>query len=79
MDNVIFGKTMESLRDRINIRLVSTKNDYLKRASKPRYMSHKIFDNGLVAICRSKLALSLNKPAYIRIWILDLSKVLMYK
>ena len=43
------------------------------------YMSHKISDNNLVAICKSKLSLKLNKPAYIRMCILELGKVLMYK
>ena len=42
-------------------------------------MSHKIFDNDLVAICRNKVTLTLNKPAYMGMCILDLSKVLMYK
>ena len=42
-------------------------------------MSHKIFDNNLVAIRKSKLALKLSKPAYIGIFILGLGKVLMYE
>ena len=42
-------------------------------------MSQKIFDNNLVAIHKSKLALKLNKSAYIEVRILELSKVLMYK
>ena len=42
-------------------------------------MSHKIFDNNLVAIRKSKVALNLNKPAYIGTCILGLSKVLMYE
>ena len=46
---------------------------------KTKYMSHKIFDINLVAIQKSTLALKLNKPAYIGICILELSKVLMYK
>ena len=37
-------------------------------------MSHKIFDNNLFAICKSKVALKLNKPAYIGMRILGLSK-----
>ena len=41
-------------------------------------MSHKS-DNNLVAIRKSKLALKLNEPAYIRMCILELTKVLMYK
>ena len=42
-------------------------------------MSHKIFVNNLVAICKSKLALKLNKPGYIRMCIVELSKVLIYE
>ena len=43
------------------------------------YMSHKIFDNNLVTILKSKLALKLNKPEYIGMCIVELSKVLMYE
>ena len=50
MNNAIYGKKMENLRNRINIKLVNNKKDYLKCTSKPSYMSHKIFDNNLVAI-----------------------------
>ena len=42
-------------------------------------MPHKIFNNNLVAICKSKATLILNKPAYIGICILELRKVLMYE
>ena len=41
-------------------------------------MSQKIFDNDLVAIHKCKAVLTLNKPAYVAMCILDLSKVLMY-
>ena len=40
-------------------------------------MLQKIFDNNLVAICKSKVALKLYKPAYIATCILDLSKILI--
>ena len=46
---------------------------------KPSYMSHKIFRNDLVAIRENKLTLSFNKPAYIGMCILELTKVLMYE
>ena len=42
-------------------------------------MSHKIFDNSLVGIHNRKLALKLNKPTYIGMCILELSKVLMFE
>ena len=42
-------------------------------------MLHKILDKNLVAIRQSKLALKLNKPAYIVMCVLELSQVLMYE
>ena len=45
MNNVVHGKTMENLRSRINVKLVSNKKDYLKWTSNPSNMSQKIFDN----------------------------------
>ena len=70
---------MENLQNRIDVKLVKTKKDYLKCTSKPSYMSDKIFDNNLVAIAKSKAALKFNKPACIRMCILELSEVLKYK
>ena len=79
MNNAIYGKRMENLRNRIEVKLVKNEKDYLKCTSKSRYMSHKTFDNNLVAIRKSKVALKLNKPAYIGMYILELSKVLTYE
>ena len=70
---------MENLRNRIDVKLINNEKDYLKYTSKTSYMSGKIFDNSLVAIRKSKLALKLNKFAYIGISILELSKILMYE
>ena len=79
MNNTVFGKTMKNSRNEINVKLVNNKKNYLKCTSKPSFMSHKIFDNNLVAIRKNKLALKLNKPAYIGMFISELSKVLMYE
>ena len=68
---------MENVRNRINVKLVSDKKFYLKWTSKPSYESQKIFENNLVGIRKNKITLTLNKPAYVRICILELSKVLM--
>ena len=72
-------KTLKNLRNRIVVKLVTNKKDYLECTRKPSYMLHKVFDNNFVAICKSKVALKLNKPAYIGICILELGKVLMYE
>ena len=41
---------MENLRNRIDVKFVSNKKDYLEWTSKPSYMPHKIFDNDVVVI-----------------------------
>ena len=69
---------MENFRNRIDVRVISNKTEYLKWTSIPSYKLQKIFDNDLVAIHKCKAVLTLNKPAYVAMSILDLSKVLMY-
>ena len=54
-------KQWKTYRNRIDVKLVSNKKDYLKSAFKPSSMSHKIFDNDLAAIRKNKVALTLNK------------------
>ena len=67
------------LRNRIDIKLVINEKGYLKWALKPSYLSRKIFENDVLAIPKNKVTLTLTKPAYIGMCILELSKVLMYK
>ena len=69
---------MENLRNRIDVKPIN-KKDNLKCLSKPSYMLQIMIDNNLVAICKSKLALKLNKPAYIGMCILEWSEILMYE
>ena len=78
MNNSVFGKTMENLRKRVDVRLVTDEKKLLKLASKPTYVSSKIFNENLVAVHKIKEALTLNRPAYVGMCILDLSKTLMY-
>ena len=78
MNNAIYGKTTENVRNRIDLKVVNNKKDYLKCTSKPSYLSHKIFGNNLVAMRKSKLAYLqcvLDKLAHVGICILELSKV----
>ena len=74
----IYGKTMENLRNIINVKRQNNEKYCLKCTSRPSYTSYKISENNLVAISKSKLALKLNEPAYIGMCILELGKVLMY-
>ena len=78
MNNSVFGKTMENIRKRVDVRLVTSKEKLSKLASKPTYVSSKIFNENLVAVHKIKETLTLNRPAYVGMCILDLSKTLIY-
>ena len=71
MNNTIYGKAMENVRNKIDIKLGNNKKNYLKCTSKPSYMSHRIFYINLFVIRQSKFALKPSKPVYIGMWKLD--------
>ena len=79
MKSAVCGKTMENLRNRINVKLVNNKKDYLKWTSKPSYMPHKIFDNDLASKHKNKVTVTLKKFPDSGMCIFKLSKVLMYE
>ena len=78
MINSVYGKTMENLRKRINVRLVNNEKDFLKYISRPTYITHKICGKDYAAIHEIKPVLILNKPIYVGFNVLDLSKWKMY-
>ena len=78
MKNSVFGKTMENLRKRVDVRLVTDEKKLDKLTSKPTYVSCKIFNENLMAVHNFKETFTLNRPAYVGMCILDLSKRLMY-
>ena len=78
MNNSVFGKTMENIRKRVDVRLITDEKKLLKMVSKPTYVSSKIFNKDLVAVHKIKETLTLNRPSYVGMCILDLSKTLMY-
>ena len=69
---------MENVRKRSNIYLETDPDHLLRQVAKPTYVSHKIFHENLVALHMKKNILLLDKPSYVGMCILDLSKVLMY-
>ena len=77
--NNIYGKCMENLRKRINVKLTNNSKHYARYESKPNFLSQKIFSKNFVAIHQIKSVLTLNKPTYVGFSILELSKLLMYK
>ena len=73
-------KTMENLRKRVNVKLVhSHEEDKLRRLiASPAFARANIFDDDLDAIQIHKSRLALNRPVFVGMSILDLSKHLMY-
>ena len=78
MNNSVFGKTMENIRNRVNIKLVDTGEQFKKLVAKPNYESRKIFNENLVSVHMKKTSLTMNKPVYLGMSILDLSKTVMF-
>ena len=72
--NSVYGKTMENLRKRINMRLVNKAEDFLKYTSRPTYITHKIFGKDYAAVHEIKPVLILNKPIFVRFTVLDISR-----
>ena len=78
MNNSVFGKTMENVRNRVDIRLVNDEKKWNKLAQKHNFKSATIFSENLVAVHMKRTSVKLNKPIYLGMSILDLSKTLMY-
>ena len=79
MNNCIYGKSIENIRKRINVKLMNDKRSYLKIVNKPNFVSQKIIEKFFVAVHYKKKVLTLNKPIYIGFCALELSKLLMYQ
>ena len=79
MNNITFGKTIENLRKRINVRLVDNAKDFIRYISKPSFVWQTIFNINFNAIHEIKPVLTLNKPIYVGFSILGLSKYLLYE
>ena len=79
MNNSVFGKTMENVRNHRDIKLVTSDKRRKRLVSEPNYHSCKKFSNHLMAIEMKKRRVKMNKPLYLGMSILDISKILMYE
>ncbi|KYQ56130.1 hypothetical protein ALC60_04953 [Trachymyrmex zeteki] len=82
MNNAVFGKTMENVRNHVDVKLL-TKWDgrYGAEAmiAKPNFPSRSVFAENLIAVELRKLEMKFNKPIYVGMCILDISKVCLYE
>ena len=79
ISNSIFRKTMENVRKHKDIKLVTTEKRRNYLVSEPNYQSTKFFSENLLAIEMRKTQLFMNKPVYLGLSILELSKIVMHK
>ena len=79
MNNSVFGKTMENVRKHRDIKLVTTDEKRNKLVSEPNYQTIKQFSENLLAIEMKKTKVKMNKPVYLGMSILDISKASMYE
>ena len=78
MNNSVYGKTIENLRKRVDISLVNSEKKAKRMTTKPNFKKCTIFSEDLCAIEMRKTQIYFNKPVYLGMCILDLSKTLMY-
>ena len=79
MNNYFFGKTIENVRNHRGIKLVTSNKRRKQLGSEPNYHSYKNVSDHLMAIEMKKTRVKMNKPLYLGMSILDISKILMYK
>ncbi|KYM94128.1 hypothetical protein ALC62_15259 [Cyphomyrmex costatus] len=81
MNNAVFGKTMENVRDYKDVRLVTLwdgRYGLEAMIAKPNFCSRSIFSENLVAVELRKLEVTMNKPIYVGMCILEISKIRLY-
>ena len=79
MNNTVFGKTVENVREHRDIKLVTTDKRRNRLVSEPNYHTTKWFSEKLLAIQMKKTKVKMNKPIYLGLSILQISKTLMYQ
>ena len=79
MNNALFGKTMENVRKDRDIKLVTTDKKRNQLVPEPNYHTTKWFSENLLAIGMKKTKVTANKPIYLGLSILEISKILMYE
>jgi len=79
MSNAVYGKMIEQLRNRVNVKLVTDPNNVKKCIQTPTCKRFEITNNDLVMILMTKQIIMMNKPIYARIAILDIGKTVVYQ
>lgn len=76
--NSLYGKTLENVRNRLNLKMVCDPKKFEKLVAKTEFENAIVYDESLVAVQLSKTKVLFDKPIYIGFTVLELSKTLMY-
>ena len=79
MNNTVFGKTMENIRNHRDIKLVTSGKQRSILASEPNYHLSKCISKDLMIMEMRNVEVKMNMPMYLGQAILDISKTLMYE
>ncbi|KYN06781.1 hypothetical protein ALC62_02262 [Cyphomyrmex costatus] len=82
MNNAVFGKTMENVRERVDVKLVTAWEGRCGAEAliaKPNFHSRSVFAENLIAVELRKLEVKFDKPIYVGMCILDISKTCLYE
>ena len=79
MNNSVFGKTMKNIRKHRDIKLVTTDKKRSKLVSEPNYHTINLISEDLSITEMKKTKVKMNKPIYLGLSILEISKILMYE
>ena len=79
MNNAVFGKTMENVRKHRDIKLATTDKNRSKLVSEPNYHTRDYISEDLSIVEMKRTKVKMNKPLYLGLSILEISKTLMYE
>ena len=79
MNSAVFGKTMENIWKHTDINLVTTETRRNYLVSQPNYHPTKKFSENLLATEMRRTQIFMNKPVYLGLSMLELSKIVLYE
>ena len=79
MNNAVFSKTKETVRKHRDIKLVKMDCKRNKLVSEPNYHTMKLITENLSIIEMKKVKVKMNKPIYLGLSILEISKIIIYE
>ena len=73
MNNSVYGKTVENVKKRVDIELVTNEDTFQKKVNNYKFKEYKVFHENLLAVHNRKCSVLLNKPIYVGATVLDIS------